>query len=216
MSKMTGKKSFTIVNPANLKKIAEKLAKEGGRILIAAPGPRSHKNDIVSADLKLFNHPLINADKRFLCTKRGHRKIKNRECQTKWQKDRSYLLRQLSSRRLPAFRCCGLISWQYEFIIGFQEVVGMSIFSKKNKSVILYIPKGKHFKPAFTYALWIIVKRMNKTNKINPREFFIEKPTIITRTMIRNMADYASSDLWSDEIFKKNVARGMEMDVLSS
>jgi hypothetical protein len=205
MSNTGRKKTFKIVTPYNLKSIAERLTTEGGRIIIAQPGPDSYKNEVVDADLDLFANPSIDPGEKFLCTNRGHRKIKGIIWQTKWQNDRNYFLHFASAKTNPFKRSLTLVG-QYEFIIGFEfQEKSTSLFPKK--SITLFIPKGKHFKPAFIYAIKILIRRMNLFSRQDGSVIPIGK------LEIEKMADYAEKDL-RDKKFKKALVAWKEADSL--
>jgi hypothetical protein len=201
--------NFSVITQENLKEIAKNLADKEGHILIVEPGPESWDNNIIDAQLSFFNHPFLNKD--WLSVKRGHKKIHGEDWQTNWEGDRDYILRpRRKSTGDPLHDpCCdlfeGLAIGSYEFKIGFQGVVGRSVFGENGIS--LYVPKSTPLKFAFCYGLSHIVKKINAHNKAEKNERFF-----IGETDIGRMAEYAAEDLINGRVFRKNVDAGMEAD----
>ena len=205
---MANNSRFVIITPENLRIISENLSKKEGRILIAEPGPGSYRDDICDVYLHLFAHPLIDTEKEFLYTQRGSAKRGEESWQTNWEDDREYFLRsrpQPSKDSVTNF-CRELFDrlqvGAYEFHIGFQSMVGGSVFPSNGLSMYV-LPGDETLKQAMIYGLKYVVNKMPEQNKI----FLLG--------VADKIADYAIKDFKDNKIFKANISAGMEADIIS-
>ncbi|MEK7514266.1 MAG: hypothetical protein AAB587_00365 [Patescibacteria group bacterium] len=198
---------FIVVTKESLNAVRRDMFWKKGRILIAERGYNQ-----ADAHLYLYDRPVIGKDS--ISTYRGEKTINGVSWQTNWENDRWYTLRpvpELSADSLT--NSCrelfeGLAVGRYEFSIGFHSTVYRGLFA--DKGVTLYIPKKNSLRLAFQCGLKHVINLISKDYKKKDRI-----TALLGEISVENIVDYMLNDLSNSNVFNKNVAAGMEADMLT-
>ena len=205
---------FVRISRKNIKWVSQQLKKGKGRVLLI----KSHYYTYPALKLTdrfeilLFDHPKIDVENECISTYRKSKKIKGKDHQTGWKKDREFRFRKVPQpaakeqwETARSFFERLVIEDKYELSSGFPSIVGCGVLEKD--TVDLYIFPGQNIKPALSFAVnWIV----GKINAIEKEEN--DAPIQIVDRNVKTIMAYLLRDIKTGESLMHNVEAGQAAD----